>query len=74
MLQTCRNADAGQNQCAYFHWLRLGARENGLAEVLAGLEDLGHSPVRFVDRPKRQLADGDRVTEADSRAQTGDQQ
>ena len=74
VLQTCRHADAGQNQCAYFHWLRLGTRENGLAEVLAGLEDLGNSPVRFVDRPKHQLTDGDRVTEADSRAQTGDQQ
>ena len=73
-LQTCRHADAGQNQCAYFHWLRLGTRENGLAEVLAGLKDLGNSPVRFVDRPKHQLTDGDRVTEADSRAQTGDQQ
>ena len=74
VLQTCRHADAGQNQCAYFHWLRLGTRENGLAEVLAGLEDLGNSPVRFVDRPKHQLTDGDCVTEADSRAQTGDQQ
>lgn len=74
VLQTCRHADAGQNQCAYFHWLRLGTRENGLAEVLAGLEDLGNSPVRFVDRPKHQLTDGDRVTEADSRVQTGDQQ
>ena len=52
-----------KNQCAYFHWLRLGTRENGLAEVLAGLEDLGNSPVRFVDRPKHQLTDGDRVTE-----------
>ena len=57
-----------------FIGLRLGTRENGLAEVLAGLEDQANSPVRFVDRPKRQLADGDRVTEADSRAQTGDRQ